>query len=102
MPPAGITIEPTAFWCPAHLEPFRQRWPIGYLPATLWLLRKALERDDVNQATGGRTEALDAVLREHGPICCLLGDELAHEATSRALSDDPDVVRLLIAEGAGK
>lgn len=96
--PPGITIEPLAFWCQRHLEPFRPVWPLGYLPATLWLLYQSLLRDDIQEAASGQTELLDRVVREFGPICCLLGDDLVEEATRRALSDDADVVRALIAE----
>jgi|SRR6266404_1652289 len=68
-----ITVEPTATWCARHLKNFRARWPEGYLPATLCLVHQALNHDEeIIAASGGRGEALSAVLREYGPLCCRL------------------------------
>lgn len=92
-----IRIEVHSTWCERHLAPYRPLWPQGYLPATLCLVHQALCREDIQQAAAGRDErGLNAVLREHGPLCCLLGDELVSAITAMALDDDLEQVRALL------
>jgi hypothetical protein len=76
-----INLDFTVHWCPRHLEPFRADWPDGCAVAMVRLF-DAIVADPVfvermPKATDGRakTEALDAALREHSPLCCWLGDE---------------------------
>lgn len=83
-----ITIDPRAHWCPRHLEPFRARWPRGYLPASMALLEEAVRRPEIARAAGGDADRLDPVLREYGPLCCLAGDDATARWTSLALADD--------------
>lgn len=92
-----INVEPTSVWCQSHLEPFCAEWPTGYLPATMCLVNLALQREDVQQAAGLDVAMLDRVLREFGPLCCLLDDEDTITAiTSGALSEDEDVWRAMM------
>jgi len=95
-----LTIEPRSFWCSRHLEPFRPHWPVGYLPATLALLSRALQLPAIVEAAGGDSRMVDRVMREYGPVCCLLGDEVVGDVTRRALSDDIEDVRELVREAA--
>jgi hypothetical protein len=96
-----IQLEPQTHWCERHLKPFRQRWPDGYLPASLRILDHVVERDDITRACG-RDEAtgvladvarLPAVLREFSPLCCLIGDEEAERITRLALEDPAALYR---------
>lgn len=82
----GILVgNPMMIWCADHLEPFRRDWPAGYLPASLALLHQAMLRDDIQAAAGGRVEALNGVLREYGPLCCLVDRETVAEIVRLAL-----------------
>lgn len=77
MSDAQITLEPRAVWCAEHIEPFRARWPAGYLPAVMCLVHQALNHDEeIAAAAGGEVELLDRVLREYGPLCCRLDPDM--------------------------
>ena len=95
-----ITIDPHVHWCARHLEPFRERWPQGYTRASLVLVELAIRRPDVVAACTlgddeeASAEMLDRVLREFGPLCCLLGDEVVERWTTLALDPDLDRFRL--------
>jgi hypothetical protein len=91
-----LIVEPAWFWCDVHLAPYEATWPAGYMLATSWLLRKAMEREDIQHAAGGKVERLQAVLREYSPICCLLGDDLVAHATHVALHGTAEEQRQLV------
>lgn len=97
-----INIEPTVFWCARHIEPFRERWPNGYLPATLWLLHRALEDGRLLMEAEATKAPLEVLLPAHRPICCFLGDVPVASVTKRALSSDRAVVRQLAYEVAAR
>lgn len=87
----GIMIDnPEMIWCGEHLEPWREHWPLGYLPASMCLLNQALEDDEIIAASGGRVEALSATIREYGPLCCRYSGILP-ELRELILTDDKDV-----------
>lgn len=92
----GITIEPTAAFCPRHLDPFRATWPNGYLSAAMCLVYQALQRPEIDAAAGNDTAMLDRVLREFGPLCCLIGDDTTAAITAGALTDDKDTWRKMM------
>lgn len=83
-----IQIDPRAHWCPRHLEPFRAAWPKGYLLASMALFEESVRRPEIAEAAGGDTAMLDRVLREFGPLCCLIGDEGVARWTELTLADD--------------
>jgi len=68
-------------WCTKHLEPFREGWPAGAERAMMALFEAAVYNDDIMAAmpktTDGKakTEALNAVLLEHAPLCCFVGED---------------------------
>lgn len=76
-----VNLDFAVHWCSRHLEPFRAEWPHGAGVAMVKLF-DAVVRDPTfiermpRDAEGlAQTEALDAALREHSPLCCWLGDE---------------------------
>lgn len=90
-----IKIDPRVHWCARHLEPFRAEWPRGYVLASAALVEEAVRQQEVLAACGydgsegsGNPELLDRVLREFGPLCCLVGDEKAAKWTQLALAGD--------------
>lgn len=92
----GIVVEPGAAWCAEHLEPFRAAWPAGYLPAVMALTFQALNHDEeIIRASGGRVEALTAVLREFGPLCCRLDPSVLDEITTGALAGGDEMIAML-------
>lgn len=62
--------RPEMIWCQTHLEPFRKRWPKGYVPASMCLVHQALQDEEIQAATEGKVEAITPVLQEYGPLCC--------------------------------
>lgn len=103
-----IKIDPRVHWCARHLEPFRAEWPRGYLVASSALVQEAARREDVLSACGYDGSAgsanfglLDRVLREFGPLCCLVGDETAAKWTALALADDLAPMRAALDELVG-
>lgn len=103
-----LTIAPTQFWCAEHLEPFRERWPTGYLTATMYLLEQATEREDIQQAAHKKVEELSRVLTEFGPICCLVarqdghGEEWLRDIIDRSIAMDPKLVLEIKARQSGR
>jgi hypothetical protein len=103
-----LILDPAVHWCPTHLERYRERWPAGYAIASMVLVRAATDRPDVQQAAGYNVETgekgdvarLPAVLREYGPLCCLVGDdtmtlvnELSDACSAWARAPDPSAAR---------
>lgn len=76
-----VELDFKTHWCPHHLEPFRVGWPGGAGVAMVMLFQAMVddvtfvERMPRNLDGKAKTEALDAALREHAPLCCWLGDE---------------------------
>lgn len=81
-----IVVEPTMLFCQEHLEPFRAAWPSGYAPAMLCLFQQAMLDEEIVAAAGGRVEAISAVLREFGPICCRLDADSLREIVEGSLA----------------
>lgn len=94
----GPTFEPSTHWCQRHLQPFRERWPVGWGLAMMALFQVAVRREDVQAAAGyneakgtqADTKMLDRVMREFAPICCLVGDEETARWTNLALGPFED------------
>jgi hypothetical protein len=75
-----ITLDWKSHWCPGHMEPLRARWPTGAAIAMMALLEHVLEDDRISAACPQHdgladAHALNAVLLEFAPLCCLVGDE---------------------------
>lgn len=92
-----MTDEPGIFidsvwmvWCPRHLKPYREHWPVGYAPALLCLVHQALNHDEeIIAASGGKVERINSVLHEYGPLCCRVSEEMLTElSTSFIQSED--------------
>lgn len=99
----GILIEFSTVLCPRHGEPFRPRWPLGYTAAALCLTHQALNRQDIQDACGGKVEAITATLIEYGPLCCLVGDTVTAAITDGALTDDHDAALAMLRQyGPGR
>lgn len=79
--PPGVNLDFAVHWCPKHLEPFREEWPNGAGVAMLLLLNAAVSDERIAAAApkdldgAAKVESLDAVLLEHSPLCCFVGDE---------------------------
>lgn len=92
----GVNVDPSWFWCPEHLEPFRARWPLGFIVATMYLLEEAIASEEILRATGGDARRLHPVLMEYGPICCFtirpgsdLDEEWLADMCERSVAMDP-------------
>jgi hypothetical protein len=66
----GVNINPQTLWCPKHLEPFREHWPLGYLPASMCLFQQVMDDPETGKAIQFDAEKLDGYLAEFGPFCC--------------------------------
>jgi hypothetical protein len=79
--PPRVELDFKVHWCPRHLEPFREDWPGGAGAAMVKLFEAAVRDERIvaacpkDSAGLAMTEALDAVLREHSPLCCFIGDD---------------------------
>lgn len=89
-----VELDFTVHWCARHLEPFREGWPSGAGVAMLRLFEAAINDERIiaaapKNAEGlAKTESLDAVLREHSPLCCFVGDA-ALEGIYREVEKEP-------------
>lgn len=76
-----VTLDFASHWCARHLEPFRARWPLGAGVAMVRLAEAAMADERIiaaapKDAEGkAMTAALDALLLEHSPLCCFVGEE---------------------------
>jgi hypothetical protein len=82
VPPAPrVNLDYNVHWCPRHLEPLRANWPTNSAVAMVYLVEAALAHPTITAAVPkdadghGQVCALDVVLLEHSPLCCLLGDD---------------------------
>ena len=98
-----ITLDPARDVCD-HREPLRAGWPNGAEVAML-LLFDAFCEDPRTQEMAPKgpdglanPEAIPRLLREFGPICCWLGDEVVGEIMAEALMDKPGPRLLAIGE----
>lgn len=86
----GVQLDFAVHWCARHLEPFRARWPEGAGVAMVKLFELAVADDRLidrapKDADGkAKTSSIDALLREHAPLCCWLGDERMAEVYAAA------------------
>jgi hypothetical protein len=76
-----VKLDFASHWCARHLEPFRARWPLGAGVAMAKLAELAMADERIIAAAPkdsegkAMTKALDALLREHSPLCCFVGEE---------------------------
>lgn len=73
-PPPGVELTVAVSWCAEHLEPYRARWPQGYMPATTVLFDTFVRLDNVQAYCQGKGGALNAALAEFGPMCCRVAE----------------------------
>lgn len=86
--------DPEIAFCPAHIEPFRARWPKGYAPLIVRMLYVVTEDPrfyaNFQKNAEGKLvldeEIATAKLFEHSPLCCFLGDERMTMLTNEALN----------------
>lgn len=52
-------------WCPRHLRPYQEQWPLGAPTATVYLVEAAAEQTKEPDGYG-----LTARLVEVAPLCC--------------------------------
>lgn len=77
----GVELDFNVHWCARHLEPFRADWPGGAGVAMVRLAEAAFADERIvaaapKDADGlAKAEGLNAVLREHSPLCCFIGEE---------------------------
>lgn len=80
-PFSGVELDFNTHWCGRHLEPFRTRWPVGAGVGMVKLFEAAVADPRIiaacpKDADGqAKTSSLDAVLREHSPLCCFVSDQ---------------------------
>lgn len=67
---APLVGDVTRDWCPVHLEPFRADWPRGAAIAEVLIIEAALSDPDIQKATTGGIDSLNAALVEFAPLCC--------------------------------
>jgi hypothetical protein len=79
-----VALEFSTVWCPHHLGPFRIGWPAGAGVAMVKLFQAFVADERVTEMAGGDAFRLAAVVHEHSPLCCFVGDE-ALEAIYREL-----------------
>lgn len=100
----GLPLNPHTLWCDHHLAPFKARWPVGYLTASLALVEEAARLEIIMRACGGgegrqaNPTLFTAAIVEHGPLCCLLGDLTTARWTKLALAGDTEAWRTAIDE----
>lgn len=76
-----VELDFRVHWCRRHLEPFRARWPEGSAVAMVKLFEAAAADGRIIAAcpktAGGlaKTESLNAVMREHSPLCCFIAPD---------------------------
>lgn len=71
---ALLATEYATVWCPRHLEPYRDQWPLGAPTATLRVLLAAYEMDKVLAEIGPDHEppyVLNALVK-FSPLCCFI------------------------------
>lgn len=77
----GIMLDFATHWCAHHLEPFRPRWPLGAGVAMVKLVEIVLADERIvaaapkDAAGKALTKALNALVLEHSPLCCFVGEE---------------------------
>lgn len=77
----NVNLDFSVHWCDRHLEPFREDWPSGAGVAMLRLFDAVVQDERIaaaapkNAKGEPKTESLNAVLLEHSPLCCFIGDE---------------------------
>lgn len=64
-----IVLDHTRIMCPIHGEPFRERWPEGYLKFGLTLFQAHMEDPEVQTVSGGDIEKAAKML-DGRPLCC--------------------------------
>lgn len=70
--PNPLIIGGMHWWCPKHLEPFRERWPDGFILAQVGMFQLGVSDERVAKETGGDANRIQPVLNRHSPLCCWL------------------------------
>jgi hypothetical protein len=96
MPEGGETpqlqMDFELHWCHEHLHPLKAKWPKGAMGAMLGLVNAIMADERIIAAAPkdgdgqAQVTAMNAVLREHSPLCCFLGDEKVKEIMDEALA----------------
>jgi len=68
---APLMTQYDVVWCPEHLEPYREQWPLGAPTATVYLVELCAERVGADD-----DYVLLSRLVELSPLCCFV-DALA-------------------------
>lgn len=86
-PQIEMTVENT--WCAVHLEPFRAKWPEGYMVANVLMFAAFSANKDVQNYCNGDAMKLNVALSEFGPVCCLIKAQDLSDIVDVALSKSP-------------
>jgi len=71
-----VMLDAKLLFCQAHLEPFRANWPDGYAFALILMFQAFTREKVVWEYAQGDAMRLQNALREFGPACAVIGDEL--------------------------
>jgi len=85
-PAKPVELDFKFMWCPSHLWPFKAEWPKSAALAMVNLFSASAADERIIAASGGDTNRLTAVLREHGPMCCFLPKEVTAAVVSASLA----------------
>lgn len=93
-----IEVRPRDVLCEPRMRRFQTRWPSGYPAAALCIVHQALTRPEIQQAAGSSADPkrITAVLQEFGPLCCLIGHDVADEIIDGMLAGNEPSFRATI------